>query len=50
VLAMPEVREKLLAAGIEPASSATPQEFAAFIRSQADTRAKVIAAVGMKLD
>jgi tripartite-type tricarboxylate transporter receptor subunit TctC len=50
VLAMPEVREKLLAAGIEPASSATPQEFAAFIRSQADTRAKVIGAVGMKLD
>ena len=50
VLSMPEVREKLLAAGIEPASSATPQEFAAFIRSQADTRAKVIAAVGMKLD
>jgi tripartite-type tricarboxylate transporter receptor subunit TctC len=50
VIAIPEVREKLLAAGIEPASSATPQEFAAFIRSQADTRAKVIAAVGMKLD
>ncbi len=50
VLAMPQVREKLLAAGIEPASSATPQEFAAFIRSQAATRAKVIAAVGMKLD
>jgi tripartite-type tricarboxylate transporter receptor subunit TctC len=50
VLAMPDVREKLLAAGIEPASSASPQEFAAFIRSQAETRAKVIQAVGMKLD
>src|SRR2546430_10529280 len=50
VLALPEVREKLLAAGIEPASSATPQEFAAFIRSQADTRSKVTQAVGMKLD
>jgi tripartite-type tricarboxylate transporter receptor subunit TctC len=50
VLGMPEVREKLLTAGIEPASSESPQEFAAFIRSQADTRAKVIAAVGMKLD
>src|SRR5215831_2172961 len=48
VLALPEVREKLLNAGIEPASS-TPEEFAAFIRSQADTRAKVIQAVGMKL-
>jgi tripartite-type tricarboxylate transporter receptor subunit TctC len=50
VLAMPEVRDKLLTAGIEPASSNTPEEFAAFIRSQADTRAKVIQAVGMKLD
>src|SRR3981081_1756233 len=50
VLAMPEVREKLLAAGIEPASSNSPEEFAAFIRSQADTRAKVIQAVGIKID
>jgi tripartite-type tricarboxylate transporter receptor subunit TctC len=50
VLAMPEVRDKLLAAGIEPASSNSPEEFAAFIRSQAETRAKVIQAVGIKLD
>jgi tripartite-type tricarboxylate transporter receptor subunit TctC len=50
VLAMPDVREKLLAAGIEPATSSSPEEFAAFIRAQADTRAKVIQAVGMKLD
>ena len=50
VLALPEVREKLLTAGIEPASSNTPEEFAAFIRAQADTRAKVIQAIGMKLD
>ena len=50
VLAMTDVRDKLAAAGIEPASSATPEEFASFIRSQADTRAKVIQAVGMKLD
>jgi tripartite-type tricarboxylate transporter receptor subunit TctC len=50
VLAMSDVRAKLAAAGIEPASSETPEEFAAFIRSQADTRAKVIQAVGMKLD
>jgi tripartite-type tricarboxylate transporter receptor subunit TctC len=50
VLAMPDVRDKLTAAGIEPASSETPEEFASFIRSQADTRAKVIQAVGMKLD
>jgi tripartite-type tricarboxylate transporter receptor subunit TctC len=50
VLAMADVREKLLTAGIEPAGSKTPEEFVAFIRSQADTRAKVIQAVGMKLD
>ena len=50
VLAMTDVRDKLTTAGIEPATSATPEEFAAFIRTQADTRAKVIQAVGMKLD
>jgi tripartite-type tricarboxylate transporter receptor subunit TctC len=50
VLAMADVREKLLTAGIEPAGSKSPQEFAAFIRAQADVRAKVIQAVGMKLD
>jgi len=50
VLAAPDVREKLANAGIEPASSNTPEEFAAFIRSQAETRAKVIQPVGMKLD
>ena len=50
VLAAPDVREKLANAGIEPTSSNTPEEFAAFIRSQAETRAKVIQAVGMKLD
>jgi tripartite-type tricarboxylate transporter receptor subunit TctC len=50
VLAMAEVREKLAAAGIEPATSETPEEFASFIRSQAATRAKVIQAVGMRID
>jgi tripartite-type tricarboxylate transporter receptor subunit TctC len=50
VLALPDVREKLLTAGIEPTTSATPEEFAAFVRSQAETRSKVIQAVGMKLD
>jgi tripartite-type tricarboxylate transporter receptor subunit TctC len=50
VLAMPDVREKLTTAGIEPAGSKSPQDFAAFIRAQADVRAKVIQAVGMKLD
>jgi len=50
VLAMPDVRDKLLNAGIEPAGSKSPEEFAAFIRTQAETRARVIKAVGMKLD
>ena len=50
VLATADVREKLLTAGIEPAGSASPAEFAAFIRAQADTRVKVIQAIGMKLD
>jgi tripartite-type tricarboxylate transporter receptor subunit TctC len=50
VLTMADVREKILAAGIEPTTSSTPEEFAAFIRQQADIRAKVIQAVGLKLD
>jgi tripartite-type tricarboxylate transporter receptor subunit TctC len=50
VLAMKDVREKLLTAGIEPAGSKSPEEFAEFIRTQAETRAKVIKAVGLKLD
>jgi tripartite-type tricarboxylate transporter receptor subunit TctC len=50
VLATPEVRDKLLAEGIEPAGSETPETFAAFIRAQAQTRGKVIKAVGIKLD
>src|SRR5215207_9096120 len=50
VLTMADVREKLLGAGIEPATSPSPADFAAFIRSQAETRSKVIQAVGLKLD
>jgi len=50
VLSTADAREKLLAAGIEPATSGSPEDFAAFIRSQAETRAKVIKAVGLKLD
>jgi tripartite-type tricarboxylate transporter receptor subunit TctC len=48
-MASEDVRKRLLAAGIEPATSKNPQDFAAFIKSQADTRAKVIKAVGMKI-
>ena len=50
VMAMAEVRDKLLTAGIEPTISASPQQFAEFIRTQAEIRSKVIKAVGMKLD
>ena len=45
-----QVRHKLLAVGIEPTISKSPEEFGAFIKSQAETREKVIKAVGMKLD
>jgi tripartite-type tricarboxylate transporter receptor subunit TctC len=45
-----ELRRKILDAGIEPAVSQSPQEFAAFMRAQAQTRAKVIRAIGLKLD
>src|SRR5262249_27507732 len=37
-------------AGIEPAFSNSPQELAAFVRSQAETRSKVIQAIGLTLD
>ena len=40
----------LLAVGIEPGISKSPEEFGAFIKTQAETREKVIKAVGMKLD
>ena len=46
----PEIIKQFAAAGIEPAGSDSPEEFAAFIRSQADVRAKVIQAVGIKID
>ena len=50
VTANEEIRQKLLAVGIEPGISKSPEEFGAFIKSQAETREKVIKAVGMKLD
>jgi tripartite-type tricarboxylate transporter receptor subunit TctC len=50
VMAMPDLRERLLAAGIEPTVSQSPEDFAAFIKAQAEVRSKVIKAVGMKLD
>jgi tripartite-type tricarboxylate transporter receptor subunit TctC len=50
VMANEEVRQKLLAVGIQPTISKSPEEFAAFIKTQAEVREKVIKAVGMKLD
>ena len=50
VLAMPDVRDRLIKAGIQPAGSQSPEEFAAFVRSQAETRSQVIKAVGIKIE
>jgi tripartite-type tricarboxylate transporter receptor subunit TctC len=50
VLSDQDLRQKILNAGIEPAFSNSPQEFAAFVRAQAETRSKVIRAIGLKLD
>ena len=44
------VRQRLITAGVEPATSKSPQEFADFIHAQAEVRRKVIEAVGLKLD
>jgi tripartite-type tricarboxylate transporter receptor subunit TctC len=45
-----ELRQKILNAGIEPAFSNSPQEFAAFLSAQAEMRSKVIRAIGLRLD
>jgi tripartite-type tricarboxylate transporter receptor subunit TctC len=50
VLSRESVRNKLTTQGVEPAVSESPQEFAKFIRAQAEVRSKVIRAVGIKLD
>jgi tripartite-type tricarboxylate transporter receptor subunit TctC len=50
VLSRDNVRQRLITAGVEPATSKSPQDFADFIRAQAEVRRKVIEAVGLKLD
>jgi len=50
VLAMPDVRDRLTKVGIQPSGSQSPEEFAAFVRSQAETRSQVIKAVGIKIE
>jgi tripartite-type tricarboxylate transporter receptor subunit TctC len=44
-----DIIEKLAASGIEPTISKSPEEFGAFIKSQAEIRQKIIKALGMKL-
>ncbi len=48
-LAIPEVRERMLASGNEPISS-SPEELGAFIRDEIAKWAKVIKASGIKAD
>ena len=50
VLSMPDVRERIVTAGIEPVVSDSPEAFAAFVKAQAEVRSKVIKAVGMKIE
>ena len=48
-LAMPDIREKMLVLGAEPVAS-RPEEFAAYIRAEADKYTRVIRASGAKAD
>jgi tripartite-type tricarboxylate transporter receptor subunit TctC len=48
-LAAPDVREKMLALGAEPVGN-RPEEFAAYIRREAEKYARVIKASGAKVD
>jgi tripartite-type tricarboxylate transporter receptor subunit TctC len=50
VMAMADVKKRLLDSGIEPTISKSPEEFGAFIKAQAEIRETVIKSVGMKLD
>jgi tripartite-type tricarboxylate transporter receptor subunit TctC len=50
ILDMPDVRERLINVGIQPSGSRSPEEFAAFVRAQAQTRSEVIKAVGIKIE
>jgi tripartite-type tricarboxylate transporter receptor subunit TctC len=50
VLALPEVTDRLATFGITADPSQTPEEFAAFIRAEAERWAKVIPTAGIHLD
>jgi tripartite-type tricarboxylate transporter receptor subunit TctC len=47
ILALPDVKERFVAAALEPAGT-TPQELAAYVRSETDKWAKIIRQVGLK--
>ena len=49
ILGMPDVREKMTAAGIDPVSN-TPEQFSAFIRSEASRYAQVIKTAKIQAD
>ena len=49
VMQLPEVRERMLGAGVEPAMN-TPMEFAAFIKLETERYAKVVRESGARVD
>jgi tripartite-type tricarboxylate transporter receptor subunit TctC len=49
ILAMPDVRERFMAQGVEPLGS-TPEQFATHIRAQMDKWAKVVKVAGVKAE
>jgi tripartite-type tricarboxylate transporter receptor subunit TctC len=48
-LATPEVRERYAAMGVEPAPS-TPERAAAYLKSETEKYAKVVKAIGLKIE
>jgi len=48
-IAQPEVRERMLAGGLEPAGT-TPDDFAAYLRAEVAKWSKVIRAAGIRAD
>ena len=49
MLARPDMREKLFSIGLDPLTS-TPDEFAAFIKSEVDKWGPVVKASGAKVE
>jgi len=48
--ALPEVKERLAASGLEPSASASPAEFGAFLRREAGRWSTIIKDAGIRLD